>query len=157
MNPDLVLDILRALQTYGVEYAVVGGIALTFQGLPRATADIDLFVRPDADNVDRLKQALRSLFDDEDIEEISAEDLAGAYPAIQYVPPDGTFHIDILARLGDAFRFEDVETEERQVEGVLVRLATPQMLYRMKKDTVRLQDRADAARLRERFSIEDEE
>jgi hypothetical protein len=29
-------------------------------------------------------------------------------------------------------------------------------LYRMKKDTVRLKDRADAALLRERFGIEDE-
>jgi hypothetical protein len=30
------------------------------------------------------------------------------------------------------------------------------MLYRMKKDTVRLQDRADAARIREAFGLEED-
>jgi hypothetical protein len=30
------------------------------------------------------------------------------------------------------------------------------MLYRMKKDTIRPQDRADAARLQEAFGIEDD-
>lgn len=41
------------------------------------------------------------------------------------------------------------------VEGVAVRVATPATLYRMKKDTVRPIDRADAAALREKFGIVD--
>jgi len=41
---------------------------------------------------------LSSVFDDPAIEEITAEDLAGDYPAIQYVPPSGTFHLDLLTR-----------------------------------------------------------
>jgi hypothetical protein len=65
------------------------------------------------------------------------------------------FHIDILGRLGDAFGFEDIESEERLVEGLRVPVATPRMLFRMKKDTVRPQDRADAERLRRQFKIED--
>jgi hypothetical protein len=35
-------------------------------------------------------------------------------------------------------------------------VATPRMLYKMKKDTVRLQDRADAERLRVVFGLEDD-
>jgi hypothetical protein len=42
------------------------------------------------------------------------------------------------------------------IEGVPVRLATPSTLYRMKRDTVRPIDRADAAALRERFRIAEE-
>jgi len=42
------------------------------------------------------------------------------------------------------------------IEGVRVRVATPRMLYRMKKDTVRPQDRLDAEVLRERFSLTEE-
>lgn len=76
---------------------------------------------------------------------------------IQYVPPSGTYHIYILTRLGEAFSFEDIETQEMEFEGVRVRVATPRMLYRMKKDTVRIQDRADAERLRKRFNLEPED
>ncbi len=155
MDAELVLAILRALDDRGVRYALVGGVALNLHGLPRATVDLDLFVDPEEDNVARLRSALAAVFSDPEIEEIKAEDLAGPYPAIQYVPPEGAFHVDILARLGERFTFADIEVEEREIEGVRVRVATPRTLYRMKRDSVRLQDRADAERLRERFGLEE--
>jgi len=37
-----------------------------------------------------------------------------------------------------------------------VRVATPAALYRLKKGTIRLQDQADTATLRERFNLKDE-
>jgi hypothetical protein len=46
--------------------------------------------------------------------------------------------------------------EEVELGDLTVRVASPRMLYRMKKDTVRPQDRADAARIREAFGLEDE-
>jgi hypothetical protein len=149
------MAVLRALAREGVRYKVVGGVALNLVGLPRATQDLDLFVASDEENVGRLRAALRSVFNDPEIDGISASDLAGDYPAIQYVPPSGRFHIDILSRLGEAFTFEDIECEERLVEGLPVPVATPRMLFRMKKDTVRPQDRADADRLRRQFKIEE--
>jgi hypothetical protein len=42
------------------------------------------------------------------------------------------------------------------VDGTSVRVATPAALYRLKKGTIRLQDQADAAALRERFNLKDE-
>jgi hypothetical protein len=156
MDTQRVLAVLRALELEGVRYKVVGGVAINFHGLARATEDLDLFVAPDPANVARLKVALRSIFNDPRIDEISSEDLSGPYPAIQYVPPDGTFSIDLLARLGEAFRYDDIEAEERSIQGVRVAVATPRMLYRMKKDTIRLQDRADAERLKERFNLEED-
>ncbi|MBN2496139.1 MAG: nucleotidyl transferase AbiEii/AbiGii toxin family protein [Deltaproteobacteria bacterium] len=153
MDADAVLEVLRAFAEEGVRYKVVGAVALNLLGLPRATEDLDVFVAPDEDNINRLKAALRSVFDDPEIDGISAADLQGSYSAIQYVPPEGTFYIDILTRLGEAFAYDDIQTEEREVEGVRVAVATPAMLYRMKKDTVRLQDRADAERLSRRFNL----
>jgi hypothetical protein len=41
-------------------------------------------------------------------------------------------------------------------EGIQVRVVTPRMLYRMKRDTVRPRDRSDAERLREHFGLEEE-
>lgn len=61
--------------------------------------------------------------------------------------------IDLLARLGSAFTFDDAKAQTIQVEGVPVRIATPATLYRMKKDTIRPIDRADAAALREKFNL----
>jgi hypothetical protein len=72
-------------------------------GIGRLTQDIDLFVRPTEENVERLRRALRSVWSDPSIDEITASDLATAYPVIQYVAPDGT-PIDLLSRLGEACR-----------------------------------------------------
>ena len=154
MDHDLVLRILAALESGAVRYVVVGGVALNLNGLPRATAAIDLFVDPTAENINRLRVALHAVFQDPEIEQISADDLAGAYAAIQYVPPTGEFHVDILARLGERYYFHDIEAHEIVISGIRVQAATPRMLYDMKKDTLRLRDRADAERLRLRFQLE---
>jgi hypothetical protein len=40
--------IVRALDDAGIEYALVGGLAVAVWGAPRATKDIDLLVRPES-------------------------------------------------------------------------------------------------------------
>lgn len=150
------LRILAALYEHQVEYVLIGGAALNIHGLVRATQDVDLFVAPHPDNIRRLRQALRSIWDDPHIEEITAEDLCGDYPAVRYGPPTGTIYLDILTRLGDAVRYEDLEFEQLVLEGTTVRVATPRALYRLKKDTVRPIDRADAQALRQTFDLEED-
>ena len=150
-------QLIGALNACGVDYVLIGGAALNVHGLVRATQDVDFFVAPSCDNITRLKQALRSVWDDESIEEISAEDLCGDYPAVRYGPPSGDIYLDILTRLGELFRYEDLEVEALDLDGVTVRVATPAMLYKMKKDTVRPVDQADAAALKDAFAIGDEE
>lgn len=156
MDFDKFLEVLRALAREGVDYVLVGAVALGIHGLVRATEDVDLFIRPDGGNVERLKRALRSVWDDPEIAGITAQDLAGEYPTVRYGPPGEGFVIDLLSRLGSAFAFEDLEAETVSLEGVPVRVATPATLYRMKKGTVRPIDRADAAALREKFGLLEE-
>lgn len=154
MDLDEAKRILGAFEREGVEYVLVGSIAMAAQGLIRATRDIDVFVSPSAENVERLKQALSTLFDgDPNVHEITASDLAGDYPAVEYTPPHGRYSLDILSRLGEAFQYESLEWEEVDFEGIRVRVATPAMLYRMKRHTVRPQDRLDAEALRMRFDL----
>jgi hypothetical protein len=148
--------VLEALEREDVRYVVFGAAALNFLGLARFTEDLDIFIAPEAGNIESLKRALRSVFDDPAIDEISASDLLGEYPAIQYVPPAGSFHLDLLTRLGEAFRFEDLESMRVPFGPLTITVATPRTLYRMKKDTVRLKDRADAELLRQRFHLEDD-
>jgi hypothetical protein len=156
MTIDLVQQVLAALERERVRYVVFGAVALALHGLPRATEDLDLFIAPDRENIERLKTALRSVFDDPHIDEISADDLLGEYPAIQYGPPEGPFHIDLLTRLGEMFAFDTLESERIAFGEVTVSVVTPGMLYRMKKGTVRLKDHVDAARIAQRFGIKGE-
>ncbi len=149
-------EILAALVREGVEFVLIGSMAMAAQGLPRATHDMDFFVSPRKENIEKLKRALRALFDDPNVDEIDAAELAGDYPAVEYVPPHARYSMDILTRLGEAFSYEDLVagSEVIQLGDLPVRVATPRMLYRMKKDTVRPQDRADAARIRAAFDLE---
>jgi len=154
MDFEKVLAMLRALGAEKVEYVLIGALGMTVHGIVRATQDVDLFVRPEDNNIARLRAALQSLFpQDAAINEITSTDLAGGYPAIRYISPDGSLVIDILSRLGDAFSYEDLQFEEKALDGIPVRVATPRMLYEMKKNTLRLQDRADAEALKELFGL----
>jgi len=148
-----VAQFLQALERENVQYVLVGGVALNAHGIVRATQDLDLFVKPEPDNVASLKRALRAVWDDPEIDEVRYEELSGDYATIRYGPPNEDFVIDLMTRLGDAFRFDDLAAETVSWGGVNVRVATPETLYKMKKDTLRLVDRADAAELRERFGL----
>jgi hypothetical protein len=152
---DRLLDLLSALNAEGVDYVLFGGQAVNLHGILRFTDDIDLFVSPTPENVERLRRALRRVWTDPAIDEIRAEDLAGEYAVIRYGTPDD-FYLDLVSRLGEAYAFGDVEAEWVERGGVRAHVATPRMLYRMKKNTVRPLDRADAVDLKAKFNIEED-
>lgn len=160
MSGLLILDelqtVLAAFAEMEVDYVLIGGAALNAHGILRATEDIDVMVRPTAGNVERLRRALRTVWDDPAIDEITHEDLSGEFPALRYGPPSGDLYLDIISRLGESIDFSGVESEDIEIGDVTVRVASPRALYEMKKDTVRPIDRADADRLRARFHLGDE-
>jgi len=53
-------EFLRLLNANGVDYLLVGGYAVGLHGYPRATVDLDIWVRPEPDNAGRIMQALRA-------------------------------------------------------------------------------------------------
>ncbi|MCO6459340.1 MAG: hypothetical protein J5I93_28860 [Pirellulaceae bacterium] len=52
-------DMLSALNAAGAEYLLIGAYAMAVHGCPRATGDIDIWVRPTPANAARVWQALR--------------------------------------------------------------------------------------------------
>jgi predicted nucleotidyltransferase len=58
MMPKDLKELLRAFNDHGVKYLVVGGYAFGVHAEPRATKDLDLFVRPDAQNSEAIFRAL---------------------------------------------------------------------------------------------------
>lgn len=53
-------EFLELLVSNGVEFIIVGGHAVAFHGFPRFTGDIDVLVRPEAENAERLIAALNA-------------------------------------------------------------------------------------------------
>ena len=51
-------ELLELFNALSVEYLIVGGYALAFHGAPRFTGDLDLCVKPDAENAQRILDAL---------------------------------------------------------------------------------------------------
>ncbi|MFT7622099.1 MAG: hypothetical protein ACI9WU_001266 [Myxococcota bacterium] len=94
MNRDFA-EMLSALSDAGADFLVVGAHAVAAHGHPRATGNLDIWVRPTADNAERVMRALAEfgapLFD------LSVEDLATPSVVFQMgLPP---CRIDILTTI----------------------------------------------------------
>ncbi len=138
-------DVLEALAGHKVEYILIGGVAVIIHGVERLTRDIDIFIKMDRDNIRLLREALHSIYDDDSIDEITLEALE-EYSVIRFGVTDD-FCVDIMARIGEVAVYEDLKFEHLDFEGIDVRIATPETLYNLKKDTIRHKDRFDAAYL----------
>lgn len=51
-------EFVASLNSNEVEYLVIGAFAVSFHGYPRYTGDLDLLVRPSAQNAERIVRAL---------------------------------------------------------------------------------------------------
>lgn len=146
MNRDFV-EMLSALSAEGVDYLIVGAYALAAHGLPRATGDLDIWVRPTPENADSVLRALRSF--GAPLLGLTREDL---------LRPDTVFQIGIApSRIDLLTGVTGVAFEEAWPSRICVTLAGHEVpvigfeeLLRNKEATGRPQDLADAAWLRSR-------
>ncbi|MFN2386216.1 MAG: hypothetical protein ABR576_08025 [Thermoanaerobaculia bacterium] len=155
MTFDEAKDVLRAFHREGVRYALVGSMAMAAQGIVRATRDMDVFVSPDPEKRGAAQArppiVVRRPEHRPDIgrrphRRISRDRIHTSGRAVF----DGH-----RGPAGKAFGYEDIETEELTVDDFSIRVATPRMLWRMKKDTVRPQDRVDAEAIRRGFKLDE--
>ncbi|MGC2636705.1 MAG: nucleotidyltransferase [Acidobacteriaceae bacterium] len=58
MMPADLKELLRVLNAHGVKFLVVGGYAFGAYAEPRATKDLDLFIRSDKENSEAIYRAL---------------------------------------------------------------------------------------------------
>ncbi|HPA51600.1 MAG TPA: hypothetical protein PLP50_08355 [Thermoanaerobaculia bacterium] len=143
MERDFV-EMLSALDAAGAEYLVVGAHALAAHGVPRATGDLDIWVRATPENARRVLAALRefgaSLFD------LTADDLSspGTVFQIGVVP----VRIDLLTSIsGVGFEEAWAGRVEVPIEGVTVGVLGRRELVRNKRATGRPKDLLDAETL----------
>ncbi len=137
-------EFLQLLETHQVEYLVVGGFAVAAHGHPRYTKDIDLWVRPSAENARKLVNCLQEFgfasFG------IKAEDFLEPDVVIQLGHPPN--RIDLLTQPSgvdfEAFYSNRVRT---LLEGVPVNLIDLESLKANKRASGRHQDLADLENL----------
>jgi hypothetical protein len=140
-------DLLVWFADAGVEFVIVGAYALAFHGAPRASGDIDVFVRPSPDNAQRVFKALARFGAPLAAAGVTAADFAQPGAVYQIgLPPR---RIDILTEISGV-TFDEAWTSRvvGEIEGRTIGFIGRAALLKNKEAAGRLQDVADAARLR---------
>lgn len=147
--------LLEALNEAGIEFVVIGGVAVGAHGYPRATADLDLVPDPDPENLDRLATTLASL--DATLPTVGgrAFDPASDTGVIRRggnVTADTKFGgLDVvqLARGVPPFSALNEDAVDSDLLGVPVKVCSLSRLREMKLAQGRTQDKADLENLPE--------
>ena len=145
MNRDFV-EMLSALSDAGAEFLIVGAHALAAIGIPRATGDLDIWVRPTPENAARVLAALQRfgapLFD------LSAQDLTRPDTVFQIgLEPS---RIDILSGIsGVEFDAAWARREVALFDGVRVSVICREDFVANKRASGRAKDLLDLALLDE--------
>jgi len=143
MNRDF-SELLLAFNAHHVEYLLVGAHALAVYGHVRATKDVDVWVRPDSENAQRVLQALSKF--GAPLGDLNQDDLSKAGTIFQIgVPP---IRIDVMTAI-DGVEFANAWPDrlETSFGGVPIFVISRHHLITNKKTSAPLQDLADVEQL----------
>ena len=143
MYPDF-KELLLAFNANNVEYLVVGAHALAAHGHVRATKDLDVWVRPEKSNAERVLQALSDF--GAPLSELTVDDLIKKETIFQI--GQSPLRIDVITDI-DGVDFAEAWPDrfETSFGGVSAFVISRHHLITNKKTTGRLQDLADVQQL----------
>jgi hypothetical protein len=142
-----------------VRYVLVGGIAVNLHGVERATADVDLLMALDSENLGRFYRVARR-FAMKPVVPVALEDFADAAKVESWIREKNMVAfalrgadrldptVDILVRPSVAFEEAHARAVVQDLGGFSVTFATIEDLIRLKTGTGRLRDQADIDALR---------
>ncbi len=125
---------------------MIGGFAYNLYRNPRATGDIDFFVACTPENEINLRRTLEKFGFGSALPPESTKLLVEGKVLMLGRAP---FRIDILTTI-DGVSFEEVESTSREIllDGLSLRVISPEMLVRNKEASKRPKDLTDAMELR---------
>jgi hypothetical protein len=128
-----------------VDFLLVGAYALAAHGFPRATADIDVFVKPSPENAGRVYKALSEF--GAPLGDVSPADFESPGTILQIgVAPR---RIDLITEIsGLSFDEANVDRDVVEIEGLSVPVISKAKLIINKLSTGREKDRLDAEELK---------
>jgi hypothetical protein len=141
-------EFFRTLARRRVRFVIVGGYAVAFHGLPRATDDVDLLIGRDEANLRRVERALEEFTGD------APRPDALRRPGGVVRIGEGAVHIDLTTKVDGIGAFEPVW--KRRVRGEFLGAPASYIsiadLLRTKRAANRPKDQGDIAFLRERLA-----
>jgi hypothetical protein len=149
-------DILKSLEKEGIDYAVIGGVAVVLYGYVRFTKDIDLLIDFSEDNVRRFMKVLAALNFQPGVP-IDPLDMANEKKRQEwmreknvkvitfYNPESQLLQIDVLITKNLA----DLKKIRKKIDGFEISIVDYDELLKMKKETARPTDLIDIEKLEE--------
>ena len=135
----------RELNSRGARYVVVGGFAIRGAGYMRSTMDIDLVIETSPENEAKVFDAMRSL-PDRAVDELDPGDVA----KFTVVRIADEIVVDLMhSASGVDYAGAEKDIVIRDVGGVSIPFASPELLWRMKRTTHREKDKLDLVFLRQ--------
>ena len=134
-------DMLGLLKNFGVDFLLVGAHAMAAHSTPRATGDIDLWVRSTPENADRLWRVLAKF--GAPLHDVTPDDFAKPGTGLHIgVPP---FRIDIITHVS-GLTFDEAWPNriEAEVLGHQIPVIGRQDLIHNKRSSGRSKDAQDA-------------
>ena len=138
--------LLVALATDGIDFAVVGGLAVIFNGYPRLTLDADILVQAAPENLRKLLDSLAG-WGEGWARELKPEDFIYDQGAIRVMEE---FDLDIFTRMSGK-ALDDFRPRLRHLDAGWVRIPylAPEDLIFLKQDSWRDKDKLDVQAMRE--------
>ncbi len=150
--------ILEELTRGGVDFLVIGGVAVGFHGYIRATKDVDIVPAPKPDNLKRLASVLERLnaeldgaedFENDELPDPLDPDtlaLGG-----NWVLQTRLGRFDVLQWIGDEALWDTLSpnAQQAEIEGLRVKVVSYEDLVALKEQAGRGSDLEDLKRLRE--------
>ena len=140
--------LLVRLADAGVQFVLVGGLAVALNGYVRLTEDVDILIEPSEPNVRRLLECL-SDFGEGFARELNVADFPDEEGAVRIVEEVEQCQLDVFTRM-TGLRFADlaVDAVRFSMGGREILHASKAALVRLKSGSVRDKDRLDVAALR---------
>ena len=143
-------SLLKLLKEHKVAFVIIGATAFPVHGYARATFDIDIFIKPEKSNAERVWQALKKF--GYDVTDISTEDLLRKKILIRQYAVESDIHPFVKG-----VNFEDLWKNKVKAKfgDTFVYFASLKDLIKMKKSAGRVKDLEDLKMLQKIRKLKD--
>jgi hypothetical protein len=160
------IELFRTLEQEKVRYLLVGGLAVNLHGIARFTADVDIMLALDAENLGRFIAAAKRL-KLKPVVPVTLDDFADPAKVQGWIddkhmlafalrsPERWVPTLDILVKPAVAFEAAFDRQVSTTAEGVPVRLAAVEDIIKLKTGTGRQKDEADINALQQLLRVRD--
>ena len=152
------LKLFEQLDKENVRYLLCGGLAVSIYGIPRSTADIDLLIDFEKENLEKFSSIMKLLKYtstvpvelsslDSEVERKKWKEDKNMFAISFFNQDSGVMHVDVIINL--PFKFEEfwAQKNNRDFNGINLNMISIENLIKMKEFSNRIQDKQDIIQL----------